>query len=102
MAAAARKLAVSVLVRDPKTDLPVFLQAGQSLPGAYKALVAEENLKPKRSAGSKKPEPEPLDTPDSVEEAPVEEPAEDVSQEPERPETVEDSELDSGESFDTE
>lgn len=100
MAAAARKLAVSVLVRDPKTDLPVFLQAGQSLPGAYKSLVAEENLKPKRSAGSKKSEA--LDAPNSVEEAPVEEPAEDVSQEPERPETVEDSELDSGESFDTE
>lgn len=100
MAAAARKLAVSVLVRDPKTDLPVFLQAGQSLPAAYKSLVAEENLKPKRSAGSKKTET--VDTPDSVEEAPVEEPAEDVSQEPELPENVEDSELDSGDSFDTE
>lgn len=101
MAAAARKLAASVLIRDPETDLPVFLQAGQSLPGAYKALVAEENLKPKRSAaGSKKTEAP--GAPDSVEETLVEELTEDISPEPERPETVEDSELDSVESFDTE
>ncbi|MFW0169287.1 hypothetical protein [Rothia sp. P4278] len=101
MAAAKRKLAVNVLVRDPKTDQPVFLQAGQELPSGFSKLIAEENLVPKKTASSKKKEdPAVVDTSETEEKEPAGEAAEEP--EPVPADVVEDSELDSGESFDTE
>lgn len=105
MAAAKRKLAVNVLVRDPKTDQPVFLQAGQELPSGFSKLVAEENLVPKKTASSKKKEdPAVVDTSEPEEKEPAGETAEEPEHvsDPVTAHVVEDSELDSGKSFDTE
>lgn len=103
MAAAKRKLAVNVLVRDPKTDQPVFLQAGQELPSGLKGLVAEGNLVPKQTAGSKKTEATTEEVA-AVEEAAEPTPVEETAPEPEpaTADVVDDSELDAGDSFDTE
>ncbi|WP_237206470.1 hypothetical protein [Rothia nasimurium] len=104
MAAAKRKLAVNVLVRDPKTDQPVFLQAGQDLPSGFKDLVAEVNLVPKQTAGSKKKTEAAAEEVAAVEEAVEPTPVEETAPEPEpvTADVVDDSELDAGDSFDTE
>lgn len=104
MAAAKRKLAVNVLVRDPKTDQPVFLQAGQELPSGFKDLVAEGNLVPKQTAGSKKKTESAAEEVAAVEEAVEPVPVEETASEPDpaTADVVDDSELDAGDSFDTE
>lgn len=102
MAAAKRKLAVNVLVRDPKTDQPVFLQAGQDLPSGFKDLVAEANLVPKQTAGSKKKTEAAAEEVAAVEEAVEPTTVEEPAPEPVTADVVDDSELDAGDSFDTE